>query len=310
MTWQEQMESVVADHLSGATIISVNTAHTLIALAEEEYFATQEELFEVLVPVAQEILSAQSGIASLVTLFNQVFFAANSEAVGDAAAQAMANAARNFLERYDEAQQALMRRATSLIPAGVHVLTHSSSNTVAQTLIHAAKVGRPPSVTCLEGRPLLEGREQALRLLEAGLEVEFIIDSAICYALSDIDLVLVGADTLCESGVISKIGTAAIATCAQAQGIPCYVLADTTKIWPSSLGMPPLTERDPSEVWDDAPEGLIVHNPYFDLTPWTAIAGVVTELSLLTAEEIKAAGRDKPVHRLLQSVIADVRAIA
>jgi translation initiation factor 2B subunit (eIF-2B alpha/beta/delta family) len=307
MTWQDQIDGIAGDNLSGAAEVASNTARALGVMCEEEPFDSRETLFEVVQSVARRLIASQAGMAPLVTLLNRVFFAATSAVEAETALQALIDAAYSFITETEEARRQVVRKATPLIPAGVTALTHTHSATVAMTLIQAAQSGRNPRVICLEARPLCEGRHIALELAEAGLEVVFAVDAAAYAKLLKCDLVLLGADSLTDKGVISKIGTAGITLCAQTLGVPVYVLADTSKIWPAGLGSPPISLHSPDEVWEDAPENIRVDNHYFDLAPWRGIAGVATERGLLTPEELCTISREKPVHRHLRTIIAEVR---
>ena len=307
MTWQDQIDAIVADNLSGATEVASSTARAISAICQEEPLDSLDTLLTVLQSVARRLTSTQASMAPLVTLLNRVFFAATSAPDTDSALEAVIETANGFLLEVEEARREVVRKATSLIPAGVTILTHTYSTTVANAIVQAAQLGRRPKVICLEARPLCEGHRMAIELAEAGLEVTLAIDAAIYEKLSTCELVLVGADSLTDRGVVSKIGTAAIAVCAQTLSVPVYVLSDMTKIWPAGLGSPPISDHTGAEVWDDAPENVRVSNAYFDLAPWRAISGVVTERGLLTPEELRAIGRQKPIHRHLQTIIAEVR---
>ncbi len=307
MTWREQQATIMTDKVSGAVDLTQATARMLLDLVVDQADKSVDELFASLQQVGREILTAQSGMSSLVSLFNRVFFALSAEADPDAVPLIVRETVHAFLSEQEAAQSALHRKAAALLPANVCVLTHSSSSTVYHTLLSARKAGRSPRVICLEARPLYEGRQQATRLADSGIQVTLIVDSAAYANLEEVELVLVGADSLTEAGVVSKVGTAGLAVCAQSLGIPCYFLADTTKLWPTALGEQPIHERAPQDVWPDAPENIKVQNRFYDVTPWSAIAGVVTEHGLFSAEEVQSQSQSRPVHRLLQDIVTEVR---
>ncbi|GAB4527609.1 MAG: initiation factor 2B [Anaerolineae bacterium] len=307
MTWRDQQAKIMIDKVSGAVDLTQATARMLLDFATDQAGKSVDDLLASLQQVGREILTAQSGMSSLVSLFNRVFFAISAEFDPDAVPLVVRETVHAFLREQEDAQNALRRKAAALLPANVCVLTHSSSSTVYHTLLNARKAGRNPRVICLEARPLYEGRQQAKRLADSGIQVTLIVDSAAYANLRDVELVLVGADSLTGEGVVSKVGTAGLAVCAQSLGIPCYFLADTTKLWPAALGEQPIHERAPQDVWPDAPENIRIQNRFFDVTPWSAIAGVVTEYGLLSAEEVQAQSQDRPVHRLLQDIVAEVR---
>jgi translation initiation factor 2B subunit (eIF-2B alpha/beta/delta family) len=307
VSWREQLVAIMNDKLSGAVGVTQATAQMLLAMATEESFNSLDELLLALKQTGREVLTAQSGMASPVSLFNRLFFAIGFETEPDAAVLILQEAIQTGLKEQESIRATLCRTATALVPVEVSLLTHSASSTVLRTVLYTQEIGRRPRVYCLESRPLYEGRQLAIELAAHNVEVTSIIDSAVYANLQNIELVLVGADSLTEEGVVSKIGTAGLAVCAQSLGVPVYALADTSKIWPASLGKQPIHERAPADVWANAPENIKVQNRFYDITPWHAISGVVTEQGLLTAAEIRAQSRARPVHRLLRGIIAEVR---
>jgi methylthioribose-1-phosphate isomerase len=100
-----------------------------------------------------------------------------------------------------------------------------------------------------------------------------------------IDLVVVGADRIAANGdTANKIGTYTVAVLARAHEIPFYVAAPSSTI---DLDTPdgqhiPIEERSAKEVTHLAgsrlaPEGALVRNPAFDVTPHRLITGIITE---------------------------------
>jgi methylthioribose-1-phosphate isomerase len=127
----------------------------------------------------------------------------------------------------------------------------------------------------------------AWELLHYGIPATLITDNAAAsfMARGEIDRVVVGADRVAANGdVANKIGTYGLAVLAGAHGLPFVVAAPTSTI---DLGAPdgtaiPIEERDASEVTHIggrriAPDGILVRNPAFDVTPHRLISAIVTE---------------------------------
>lgn len=125
---------------------------------------------------------------------------------------------------------------------GATVLVHGFSRVVLALLVRAANVGNKNfNVIATEGRPDGSGCLMARLLVEAGIPVEIIADTAVAHMMEQIDLVLVGAEAVVESGgTINAIGTYQTAIVARAQGVPFYVAAESYKF--SRLF--PLNQRD------------------------------------------------------------------
>jgi HSP20 family molecular chaperone IbpA len=158
----------------------------------------------------------------------------------------------------------------------MRVVTLSRSSSVLITL-HAIRAIRPLEVSCSESRPAMEGRRLAADLAAAGVRVTFYGDAALAHALHDAEAVLVGADAVASSWFLNKSGTKMLAAAATHHGVPVYVAATRDKFVDEKLAGR-LQERthDPKEVWDSAPEGVQVHNCYFEATPLELVTAVIT----------------------------------
>lgn len=85
------------------------------------------------------------------------------------------------------------------------------------------------------------GEQMCKDLREAGIDCTLILDSAIGYVMESVDMVMVGAEGVVESGgIINRIGTFTMALCANKMNKPVYVLAESFKF--SRLF--PLNQRD------------------------------------------------------------------
>jgi translation initiation factor 2B subunit (eIF-2B alpha/beta/delta family) len=279
----------------------------LLNLLDQESEHTPEELTTLLRDVGLTIIASQSGMAALITLFNRLFSSFTAAEGDTTLLSRLQHTLQSFCEEQGRIGDTIYRKAAALIPSAATIMTHSASSTVLRTLIYANEQGRKVRVFAMEGRPLYEGRLLAKGLADAGLDTISIIDGAAYVNLSDTELVLLGADSMSQAGVVSKIGTAGLAACAQSLGIPLYFLAETTKLWPSQLGRQPVHKRAASDVWTDAPNNLTVQNRFYDTTLWSTVSGIVTEDGLSSPESICAACDKIAVHPWMHSLVAEVR---
>lgn len=302
--WLGPLEAAAGDGLSGATAIAAQAAAAMAILAEAAPAADQAALVAQCVAAGKELLAGQPTMAALLNLLNAVVRAARTTEEVPAARQAAAQAARAFAGSLEEHQLLIARLGGALLCRECTVLTHSYSSLVVDALLRAHESGRAPRVICTESRPRCEGTALARRLHAAGLATTLVLDSAVFDALGEADVILLGADSLALPGVYNKVGTAGLAWAASVRGTPCYVLASTGKLWPAELGVPPrIGEHAAAEVWPDAPEGVRVINRYFDVTPWSAVSGVVTEQGLLSAEGVVRMIQDARVDEALLGIV-------
>lgn len=182
---------------------------------------------------------------------------------------------------------ALAAWAGRRVEAGSQVITYSRSGSVITTLLAAHAAGVPFEVWVGESRPGCEGRSVAAALSEAGLRVGLFTDAALLSRVADSQLILLGADAVGRQGFLNKIGTWALCRAAMETQTHVLVLADETKFLPEAL-WPPRSDRPPAEVWADAPSAVIVHNPYFEVTPLSCADAVVTAAGELEVDEVAA----------------------
>jgi translation initiation factor eIF-2B subunit delta/methylthioribose-1-phosphate isomerase len=227
-----------------------------------------------MIVVAQAICRAQPSMAPV---WNATF-------------EALASPQRfeRFAKRVARAPEQLTRFAVDFLssdpgPAPLRLVTLSFSRSVARVL-EALTHTHPLHVACSEGRPALEGRRLASRLAESGIPVTYFSDAALGHALASADAVVLGADTVAPEWFLNKSGTRMLAATADQQGLPVYVVATRDKFVSRAVAECILvTEGAPSELWESAPAGVTVRNPYFERTPLDLVASVITDVGVLGA---------------------------
>lgn len=147
-----------------------------------------------------------------------------------------------------------------------------------------------------ETRPRNQGsRLTAWELLNHGVPCTLITDNAGGHLMQNgmVDLVLVGCDRATASGdVANKTGTYLKALAAYDNGVPFYS-ALPVSTFDLSIDRPEqivIEERDSSEVRtiegvSIAPEGVVVSNYGFDVTPARLITGLITDRGICRAEK-------------------------
>ena len=126
----------------------------------------------------------------------------------------------------------------------------------------------------------------------------FIVDSAARSYMGDVDIVVVGADAITSEGnVVNKIGTSSIAalgkrsqkTILRGFGIAKVRLRNTSGPYEG------IEQRNPQEVWNEAPEKLSVRNPAFDVTPSRYINGIICEEGVIAPQSIVETINREPI---------------
>ena len=120
-------------------------------------------------------------------------------------------------------------------------------------------------------------------------QVTLVLDSAAAFMMERVDLVLVGAEGVVESGgIINKLGTFQIATVAKAFGKAVYVAAESYKfarLFPLNQGDLPV-ETKTVDFAQTLPDSVRVENPSRDYTPPHLITLLFTDLGVLTPSAV------------------------
>src|SRR6266540_5210900 len=225
-------------------------------------------------------------------------FAAAAQA-GESVDQIKARLDREAAAIHDEdvaSCRAMGAFGAAVVPADARVLTHCNAGALATAgygtalgvIRGAVEQGKHVVVYADETRPFLQGaRLTAWELVRDGIQTTVITDNMAAALMHQgrVDVVIVGADRIAANGdTANKIGTYTVAVLAREHQIPFYVAAPLSTI---DLATPdgahiPIEERNSREVThlggaQLAPDGALVWNPAFDVTPHRFIAGIITE---------------------------------
>jgi methylthioribose-1-phosphate isomerase len=197
-----------------------------------------------------------------------------------------------------------------VVPAEARVLTHCNAGALATAgygtalgvIRGAVEQGKRVAVFADETRPFLQGaRLTAWELIRDGIQTTVITDNMAGALMGQhkVDLVVVGADRIAANGdTANKIGTYGVAVLAREHNVPFYVAAPLSTI---DLNTPdgehiPIEERSAREVTHVggaqlAPEGAMVWNPAFDVTPHRFITGIITERGIVRPPYVESLKR-------------------
>ncbi len=213
---------------------------------------------------------------------------ANTEKVPELS-RMVSDAVNQILADLETSKERIAEIGAKRIFDGAVVFTHCHSSTLTRLLAKAKDSGKKFSVICTETRPAFQGRLTAKELVGLGIPTTFIVDSAARTFIRDADLVIVGADAITSEGnIVNKIGTSGIAVLAREARKPFYVISELLKFDPETLngGFERIEQRNPAEVWAEAPKTLKVRNPAFDITPNRYIHGLICEEGIIAPQSI------------------------
>lgn len=274
-----------ADVVSGAAVVARMGCEVMRRAASRLEAESPEQLRDSLARVGLLILDAQPAMAPLVALVRDVLDRVDGATTPDEARQAAKDAADAFRQGLETRAQVVAARAAALLPEEGAVLTLSSSSTVRSALLHQAHLRRG-QVVVLESRPMQEGHLLATALAREGVPVTVAVDAAAAFLVPRCAMVLLGADSVGDLGVVNKLGSLAVARAATDAGVPVVVATDESKILPPGFPQHLADDRPPEEVLR-LPAGVKVWNRYFEAVPLEHVTSVVTEGGTFTPAELE-----------------------
>uniref|UniRef100_A0A4W5MYZ2 Translation initiation factor eIF2B subunit alpha n=1 Tax=Hucho hucho TaxID=62062 RepID=A0A4W5MYZ2_9TELE len=174
-----------------------------------------------------------------------------------------------FLKKISPSRSKVAKLCHTFIKDGAKILTHSSSRVVLRVLASAAADQRF-IVYVTESQPDSAGQKMADKLQKLNIPVTVVLDAAVGYIMEKVDLVIVGAEGVVESGgIINKIGTYQLAVCSKAHNKPFYIVAESFKF----VRLYPLNQQDVPDRFKykadtlKAVEDLAQEHPMIDYTP-------------------------------------------
>ncbi|CAB3235444.1 unnamed protein product [Arctia plantaginis] len=194
-----------------------------------------------------------------------------------------------FLNELLEARGKVAKQAMAFIRDGCKILTHSLSRVVLQAMSEAAKTNKRFKVYVTMSCPDNSGELMHKQLVAAGIDATLILDSSVGYIMEQVDIVMVGAEGVTESGgIINKIGTYTIGMAALELKKPVYVLTESFKfsrIYPLNQKDLPNEFKYLSSVLKSGKD-LSKQHPLVDYTPPAYITLLFTDLGILTPSAV------------------------
>jgi len=205
-----------------------------------------------------------------------------------------------YLEMISESKKNMVEKSKEYLKNHDKIFTHCHSSTVETLIKQLSQNDNNFEVVCTETRPRLQGRITAKNLVNAGIKTTMITDSAADSFIINrgnvtVDMVLIGCDQIVKGGhVINKIGSWSIAMSAHYADKPLYVVTPLLKIDEDSyIGNVEIEVREDSEIWPDAPKGLEIYNPAFEIVDNVLITGFVTEFGIVKPADVDTVVKEK-----------------
>jgi ribose 1,5-bisphosphate isomerase len=290
--------------IQGATNVALSAIQFLYDYAKtiskecttiEDYFRNLEKAKSILVSTRDTEPTMRNGINYIIKKLRKIIDSISPNEVVD------------YIQKFKEEYRNLLEKARKKIASiGAQripdigedrdnefiVMTHCHSSFVNAILLEAKRQGKINfKVIATETQPRLQGRRTVKNLLDAGIEVIYVVDSAMRWSVShyEVDLILIGADSITSEGtVLNKIGSRLLALVAHEEHVPFYVASSLLKYNPeTSFGILEKIEmRDPAEIWKNPPGGLKIVNPAFETVSRRYIDGLISEAGIFASSHV------------------------
>ena len=277
--WEDGLTDLQEDNTSGSAELESRALNLLIdAVGDSQPTGTALRYQRWLLHMGRDLVSTQPAMAGMFRLVNDMLWAADNAVRAEEARLLALGFLQERQVQVADQMERVIARAANYLKRYERVMTYSRSSTVWQALSIQRQQKHEMRVYCSESRPMLEGQTLASELGWAGLEVVLGIDMALFGWLDEVQALIVGADAVSTSGVLNKIGTAALVHAAAERNIPRVVVATSQKFLPSDYVLEQgLRPGDPTELMPVPNKNVHIVNVYFDITPLEEISLVITE---------------------------------
>jgi ribose 1,5-bisphosphate isomerase len=277
--------------IQGARNVAIEAIKSLETGTKQSRAKTKQEFLQELYEAKDVLFASRSTEPLMRNGIRYVIQAVKSSGKTDVSdlVDTVSEVSGQFLDRLKQSKQTIASVGSKRISDGAQVLTHCHSSTVMKILIQAKMDGKQFELFCTESRPVFQGRLTAKEMTDAGIKTTMFVDSAVRHFINKVDFVVVGADAITSEGnVINKIGTSMVALAAKEARTPFYVATELLKFDPATIlgDYEKIEERNPNEVWDSPPKGLVIKNPAFDVTRREFIHGIICEEGIVAPDSV------------------------
>ncbi|MBN4065812.1 hypothetical protein JYT51_00600 [Candidatus Amoebophilus asiaticus] len=288
-TLEENLHKISNDNISGSLMILSNVINALSSHFADTTAISSTDAKEYVTNLLTNYWKKNNQFAVVTHFINQFLTSLNKQQTTDE--QILRKNCLSFINEYQNRWKNADGKAVAnfmeKIPlVNKTILLHSNSTTIIKLFEELAAKKTPLTIFQCEARPMMEGRKQAIKLTQAGFNVNLIIDAAVGKYLNVIDMVIMGADAITDTHTINKIGSYNIALLCSKKNKPVYVIGESRKMISNSY-LAKEKKKNPQEIWDQMNENIIPLNYYFDETPNELITKFILDFGVLNYFELK-----------------------
>jgi eIF-2B alpha/beta/delta-like uncharacterized protein len=290
---EEKITDIKDDNTHGASELARQALDTLQLAASESQTEDPDQFLDEFNEISNRLVSIHPAMAPIYNMVKRLQAGLADYKNSDASIlkKAAITLADELIRSSVNAADKIAGYAAGIITAKETIMTHSYSSTVAVALKKAYEKQQIKVIVTRSGVSRV-GQRAAWEFGYAGIQLTYIDDTAMGLYVPFASKVMVGADRICaDGGVVNGIGTYLLSLAAYHAGVPMYVLCENAKFDPRMKSSEiEHEEKSPLEIAAPGilPEGVVVKNPYFDLTPLQFITGIITEEGLVKQADVPA----------------------
>jgi ribose 1,5-bisphosphate isomerase len=285
-------------NIQGATNVAIATLEGMKIFIEESNISDKQAFYTELKRVGEKLANARENEPMARNAIKYVSHMFKEKVTDLHSLEDMKQHLMDFCDEYlfkiSDSKRAIIDLGLPYVRHFENVLTHCHSSTAVAIIKAIGQEKSSFDVVCTETRPRFQGHKTAKSLLDSGLSTTLVADSAaesfvIGRGSVPIDGVFIGADQITLDGnCINKIGSWGIAMAAHWATQSLYVVSPLLKVAPQVRKQDIKIEiREDKELWHDAPKGLKMYNPAFEIIDSSLITGFMTEFGILKPGEIE-----------------------
>ncbi|MGB2697001.1 MAG: translation initiation factor eIF-2B [Candidatus Zixiibacteriota bacterium] len=308
--YQDLIRAIKEDNLSGASLLSRKAANTISLFTQEIKAKTISRYYQSLLEVGKELISAQPDMIPIFNLVNSILLIVEKKK-NKLTLEELNYQVRKKVEDFHsnslKSLEGITQIGQTLIFNGCTVITYSFSEGVFSILKKAKEKRKRFKVVLSESRPVFEGKNLALSLGKMGIPVTLVIDAALSLYLKEVDLVLVGADSVSERSFVNKVGTYGLSLMAKELGVPFYVASERTKFISEKWSKTTEHHADPKEIFSKRSKNVKIENPYFEEIPLLYCKKIITPDGFISPSRVSSEIRKITISKDLMKEIKGIK---
>jgi translation initiation factor eIF-2B subunit delta len=275
------IKDVKDDSFSGSFEISQNALHVLLGFIKNSKTKDAEKLVEECNALGKEIIKSQPNMVNIRRKISTVIYHMKRLLKSQKSTEDIKKTSQSKIEEIIKTAEIKKKKIGSigakLIFNHSKILTISSSSLIKEIFSSAHQLKRKFTVYCLESRPNNEGHALATELAKKGIQSVLTTDAMMGQILSEVNMVISGADRIYESGFVNKTGTLPLAITSKSFQIPFYVAAETDKILKEIDRSLRFYPQDPNEIYKGKRKNLSIANLYFEAVTFDYVSKIICE---------------------------------